>query len=356
MGKDYYKILGVARDATEDQIKKGYRKMALKYHPDKNKSPNAEEKFKEISEAYDVLSDKDKRAVYDKYGEEGLKAGGGGGGSGGPSYHYQYQGDPRQTFKMFFGDENPFENFFSFGGGPSCSRQTFTFGGPGGGHGEQMETDDDDPFANFGRPGFSSFGGHPGMGGGSGMPRRKQQDSAIVKDLQVSLEDIYRGTTKKLKITRKVLNSDGRSTRTEDKILTIDVKPGWKAGTKITFPKEGDQTPNNVPADIVFVIKDKSHQIFTRDGADIKYKATISLKQALCGTTLQVPTIDGRKIPLRLNEIIKPATVKRIQGEGLPMPKQSSRRGDLIVEFDIRFPTRMTSSAKEILADCLPDS
>lgn len=78
--------------------------------------------------------------------------------------------------------------------------------------------------------------------------------------------------------------------------------------------------------------------------------------QALCGTTLQVPTIDGRKIPLRLNEIIKPSTVKRIQGEGLPMPKQSSRRGDLTVEFDIKFPSRMTSSAKEILSDCLPDS
>lgn len=348
MGKDYYKLLGISRDATEDEIKKGYRKMALKYHPDKNKSPNAEEKFKEISEAYDVLSDKDKKAVYDKYGEEGLKAGGGGGG-GQNGFHYSYQGDPRQTFKMFFGDENPFESFFSFGG-PGGSRQTFQFGGHGGP--EHMETEDDDPFASFGRPG--GFGGFGGMN--SGMPKRKQQDSAVVKDLQVSLEDIYKGTTKKLKITRKVLNPDGRSVRTEDKILTIDVKPGWKAGTKITFPKEGDQTPNNVPADIVFVIKDKPHSMFTRDGSDIKYKATISLKQALCGTTLQVPTIDGRKIPLRLNEIIKPSTVKRIQGEGLPMPKQSSRRGDLTVEFDIKFPSRMTSSAKEILSDCLPDS
>lgn len=78
--------------------------------------------------------------------------------------------------------------------------------------------------------------------------------------------------------------------------------------------------------------------------------------QALCGTTLQVPTIDGRKIPLRLNEIIKPNSVKRIQGEGLPQPKQSARRGDLIVEFDIVFPSKMSSSAKEILSDCLPDS
>lgn len=347
MGKDYYKILGVPRNANEAEIKKGYRKMALKYHPDKNKSPNAEDKFKEISEAYDVLSDKQKKEIYDKYGEEGLKAGSGGGGGGSqgaPSgYHYQYQGDPRETFRMFFGDEDPFANFFSFGsGGPGTTHFRTNRFGPGGM--EQMETDDD-PFHSFG------YGGMP-----SGMNRRKAQDSAVVKDLQVSLEDIYQGTTKKLKITRKVLNPDGQSTRMEEKILTIDIKPGWKAGTKITFPKEGDQTPNNVPADIVFVIRDKPHPMFTRDGNDIKYKATISLKQALCGTTLQVPTIDGRKIPLRLNEIIKQNTVKRIQGEGLPQPKQSAKRGDLIVEFDIKFPSKLSSSAKEILADCLPDS
>lgn len=267
MGKDYYKILGVPRTADESEIKKGYRKMALKYHPDKNKSPNAEEKFKEISEAYDVLSDKSKKEIYDKYGEEGLKAGSGGGGGGGApggGFHYTYQGDPRETFKMFFGDEDPFANFFSFGGPGMSSFRTHY--GPGQ---ESMETDDD-PFGHH-----FSFGGTPGQG----MPRRKQQDSAVVRDLQVSLEDIYKGTTKKLKITRKVLNPDGRTTRMEDKILTIDVKPGWKAGTKITFPKEGDQTPNNVPADIVFVIKDKPHPMFTRDGSDIRYKATISLKQ-----------------------------------------------------------------------------
>ena len=114
MGKDYYKVLGVPRTANEVEIKKGYRKMALKYHPDKNKSPNAEDKFKEVSEAYDVLSDKGKKEIYDKYGEEGLKAGGGnsggggGGSSGGPGFTYSYHGNPHETFKMFFGDENPF--------------------------------------------------------------------------------------------------------------------------------------------------------------------------------------------------------------------------------------------------------
>ena len=284
MGKDFYKILGVARGADDDEIKKAYRKMALKYHPDKNKSPGAEEKFKEIAEAYEILSDSKKKEIYDKYGEEGLKQGAGGGGGGGSpsggSYSYTYHGDPHETFKAFFGDENPFQGFF-FNAGP---------GGPGGPNrmfshgfgGDPMDVDED-PFGHGG--GFSGFGGPPGFGGpnmhGShpqGM-RRKHQDAPVVHDLKVSLEDIYHGVTKKMKITRKVLNPDKRTTRVEDKVLTVEIKKGWKAGTKITFPKEGDQTPNNVPADIVFVIKDKPHKTFARDGSDLKYKAKIGLRE-----------------------------------------------------------------------------
>lgn len=346
MGKDYYKILGLTKSATEDEIKKGYRKMALKYHPDKNKSPGAEDKFKEIAEAYDVLSDSKKKEIYDRYGEEGLKNGpspGGGGMPSGGTYHYEFQRDPRDTFRMFFGDSDPFAGFF--GGQEGPGQRVFHFS-PGNGTTEGMDVDDD-PFGGYG--GVHNFPGGPG-------PRRKRKDSAVVRELPVSLEDIYKGTTKKLKITRKVLNPDGRTTRNEDKILTIDIKPGWKAGTKVTFPKEGDQTPNNIPADVVFIIKDKAHPTFSRSGSDIKYKAKISLRDSLCGATLQIPTIDGRRIPLRLTEVIKPNSVKRIQGEGLLQPKQNSRRGDLIIEFDVNFPGQLSQSAKEILSDCLPRS
>jgi DnaJ-class molecular chaperone len=118
MGKDYYKILGVSRTATDDEIKKGYRKMALKYHPDKNKEPDAEDKFKEVAEAFEVLKDKDKRVIYDKYGEEGLKGqpsfGGGNGGQGMPAGFttFTFSGDPFETFKNFFGDEDPFAGMY----------------------------------------------------------------------------------------------------------------------------------------------------------------------------------------------------------------------------------------------------
>lgn len=115
MGKDYYKILGISRGASDDDIKKAYRKLALKYHPDKNKEPGAEEKFKEVAEAYEILSDPKKKEIFDKYGEEGLKMGSGGGpgpgGSTGSSpggFSYTWSGDPNETFRMFFGSTNPF--------------------------------------------------------------------------------------------------------------------------------------------------------------------------------------------------------------------------------------------------------
>jgi len=125
MGKDYYKVLGVARGASDDEIKKCYRKLALKYHPDKNHTPGAEEKFKEIGEAYDVLSDPKKKQIYDAYGEDGLKGGMGqpsgnttsGGGmpnfGNGQNFSYSYHGDPKATFSQFFGTSNPFESFFN---------------------------------------------------------------------------------------------------------------------------------------------------------------------------------------------------------------------------------------------------
>lgn len=117
MGKDYYKILGVSRDASEQDLKKAYKKMALKYHPDKNKSPGAEEKFKDIAEAYEVLSDPQKREVFDKYGEEGLKGTGPAPGSANfQDFHmpegfttFTFHGDPKATFSSVFGDEDPFK-------------------------------------------------------------------------------------------------------------------------------------------------------------------------------------------------------------------------------------------------------
>ncbi|XP_022915199.1 dnaJ protein homolog 1 [Onthophagus taurus] len=354
MGKDYYKILGISKNATDDDIKKAYRKLALKYHPDKNKAPGAEEHFKEVAEAYEVLSDKKKRDIYDQHGEEGLKSGipGGTGTPGGPSFSYTFHGDPRATFAQFFGNASPFQAFFDLGGG---GNRMFGF------NDDSMDVDDPFGIGNVGQP-------RPGGPGGAfrsqsfnfhNSPNRgnkdKLQDPPIEHDLYVSLEDIMKGCTKKMKISRKVLQSDGTAKK-EDKVLTINVKPGWKAGTKITFQKEGDQGRNKIPADIVFIIRDKPHPHFKREGSDIRFTAKISLKEALCGCTIRVPTMIADKvIPLHFtNEIVTPNTVRRLQGHGLPLPKESSRKGDLIVNFDIRFPEQLSESARDIIYDTLP--
>jgi len=353
MGKDYYAILNVKKGANDDELKKAYRKMALKYHPDKNKSAGAEEKFKEIGEAYDVLSDPKKRQIYDQLGEEGLKGGAGGPGghpgtSGGPGdFTYTYHGDPRATFSQFFGTSNPFEMFMNMNGGRSG-------GQPGV---ENMDIDLEDLLGGFGGRGgpFRShtFGGSD-VGGHSQGPKQKcTQDTTIEKEVHVSLEDIAKGVEKKMKISRRVYDELGNA-RTEEKVLTINVKAGWKSGTKITFAKEGDRVPGRIPADIAFVIRDKPHAIFTRDGSNIIYTHKISLRDALCGTIIEAPTLDGRKKGLNLmDEVIKPNTTKKLQGFGLPFPKEPSKKGDLIVKFDIQFPDRLSSGSKDILSDVL---
>lgn len=275
MGKDFYKILGISREATDDEIKKAYRKLALKYHPDKNKSPGAEERFKEVAEAYEVLSDKKKRDIYDAHGEEGLRGnpnGSSGGMGTGTNFSYTFHGDPRATFAQFFGSSSPFAAFFDMGPSGNSNR-IFEDG---------MDIDMD-PFATLGLgprnmgPG-GAFRSHSFNFHNSPSRKDKTQDPPIEHDLYVTLDEIRTGCVKKMKISRRVLQPDG-SSRKEDKVLSINVKPGWKAGTKITFQREGDQGRNKIPADIVFIIRDKPHPNFKREGSDLRYIAKISLKQ-----------------------------------------------------------------------------
>ncbi|XP_075870020.1 dnaJ homolog subfamily B member 5 [Nelusetta ayraudi] len=323
-GKDFYKVLGVSPESNEDEIKKAYRKLALKFHPDKNSDTDAEDKFKEIAEAYEILTDTQKRSIYDQFGEEGLKNGMSLANQG-KVFRNNFQGDPHATF---FNGSDHFD-FFDFDA-------------------------EDDLFNPFRRFPFSHVGGFPAQDGGN-LPRgqRRLQGKEVVHELLVTLDEVMQGCTKHVKITRSRLNPDSRSLRTEEKVLNVVVKKGWRAGTKITFPREGDETPNSTPADITFILRDKEHSQYKRDGSNILYTAQITLKEALCGCTVNVPTLDNRMMPLPCSDVIKPGAIRRLRGEGLPVPKSPSQRGDLVVEFQVLFPDRIPPQSREIIKHSL---
>ena len=237
-----------------------------------------------------------------------------------------FTGDPREIFSQFFGaGGNPFEDMM---GGGGAGGNTFTFGSsgmPGGSNG----------FIDVSQ---MMGGGMNGFGMG-GHRDHKEQDSPIEHTVNLTLEELYSGCTKKMKISRNVMIHGNRFTK-EDKVVTIDVKPGWKAGTKITFPKEGDQVPGKIPSDVVFVIGEKKHELFERDGNNLKYKAKITLKNALCGRyKVVIPTIEGERIQKTLEKIIDPQTVDIVKGRGMPISKYPGRRGDLLISYDIMFPS-----------------
>ncbi|XP_047316431.1 dnaJ homolog subfamily B member 13-like [Impatiens glandulifera] len=330
MGVDYYKILEVDRHAKDDDLKKAYRKLAMKWHPDKN--PNnkkeAEAKFKQISEAYDILSDSQKRSVYDQFGEEGLNGqvppsntGGFHGGNDPASYRF----NPRSAddiFHEFFGFSNP------FGMGDMGSTRPSTSGFPSGVFREDL---------------FASL--RAGAGPGADRGNFIKKGAAIERTLPCSLEDLYKGATKKMKISRDVADSSGKASTVEE-ILTINIKPGWKKGTKITFPEKGNEQRGVIPSDLVFIVDEKPHSVFKRDINDLIVTQKISLLEALTGYTAQLTTLDGRNLTIPINSIISPNYEEVVKGEGMLIRKESSQKGNLRIKFNIIFPTKLTSEQK----------
>ncbi|KAI7838345.1 hypothetical protein COHA_007913 [Chlorella ohadii] len=321
----------------------------MQYHPDKNpdNKEGAEKKFKEVSEAFEVLSDPKKREVYDQFGEEGLKGGmGGAGGMGGfGGFH------PRDANDLFA------ELFRGFGGGGGSFRSS-SFGGGGGGD-----------FFGGGMPfgGMGGMGGMPGMGGpfggsggfggmnghAGGQPRRPKKDAPHEMDLQCSLEELYRGTTRRMKISRKRLDANGQQ-RPDSEMLEIHVRPGWKAGTKITFQEKGDEHPGRIAADIIFVLQEKPHPVFRRDGNDLIYTHRVPLVEALCGTAVHLQTLDGRPLAVPINAPISLQQDLVVPGEGMPITKQPGQKGNLRIRFEVKMPDQLNEQQKAVLRSVLP--
>ncbi|KAL1870805.1 hypothetical protein VTK73DRAFT_2434 [Phialemonium thermophilum] len=367
-----YDQLGIKPDATQDDIKKGYRKAALKYHPDKNKdNPEAAEKFKECSQAYEILSDPEKRKLYDQYGLEFILRGGvpppegganpfaGAGGMPGGFSGFDFGGMPGGG-----GGTRTFH--FSTGGGPggfSFSNPDSIFaefmrsaggGGAGGGGG-------DDDLNDF----FSSFGGARASGGRAGprvrtqfsseQPRSARQPTpevtTVERPLPLALEDMYTGVTKKMKIKRKMFDENGKRTTT-DTVLEVPIKPGLKKGSKIRFKGVGDQEEGG-QQDLVFIVEEKPHAMFTRDGDDIIHTIDLDLKEALTGWKRTVTTIDGKKLNIEKAGPTQPGSSDSYPGLGMPISKKPGQRGNFIVKYNVKFPTSLTPAQKQKLREIL---
>lgn len=370
-----YDSLSVSSSATQDEIKKAYRKAALKWHPDKNKdNPNASEKFKEVSQAYEILSDPEKRKTYDQYGLEFLLRGGapppenGGshsgnpfeGGAGGGGYPFSSAGGMPGGTRTFH---------FSTGGGGGGGG--FNFSNPesifseflrGGGAGMGGGLGDEDDFGSFG--GFGMGGMPGGMGGskgkrGSGGSRFEggrrapaPEVTVVEKPLPVSLEELFNGATKKLKIKRKTYDSGTGKQSTQDRILEVPIKKGLKAGSKIKFSDVGDQVEGGTQ-DLHFIVSEKPHPLFTREGDDIKYTIDLDLKEALTGWRRTVQTIDGKQIAVSNGGPTGPTFQERFPNLGMPKSKKPADRGDFVVGVRIKFPTSLTHQQKEALKNVL---
>jgi DnaJ family protein A protein 2 len=340
-----YEILGVAPTATVDEIKKAYRKLAVKCHPDKNKSEEAADQFKEITAAYEILSDQEKRELYDKYGEEGLKEGMGG-----------------------------------FGMGDDILSQL------------------------FGRHPFFGGGGGPGRGRG-GKPKGEDE----VQRYPISLEDLYNGKAAKLSLERNILctacegtgakkgvtptkcrgcngvgirlmqrrvgpgfvtqyqtacdecqgrgqayaskdqctQCNGKRVAPEKKTINLDIERGSPQHHKIILRGEADEAPGTIAGDVVVVLDQIKHELFQRDGDHLFMEKEISLYEALCGFSFTITHLDKRELLVNSTpgEIIKPGDLKVIEGEGMPHHKRPYEMGNLYIKFSVVFPPDGTIAA-----------
>ncbi|MGN6367282.1 MAG: DnaJ C-terminal domain-containing protein [Phycisphaerae bacterium] len=328
--RDYYEILGIGRSASADEIKKAYRKLARKYHPDVNKNDAAAEaKFKEVQEAYDVLSDTKKRENYDQFGHAGVdsaaaaeaaaRAAGAGRGAGGFRYATQTPGGAT----VDFGEVDLNDLFESFmGGGARGRRGAGTGGGRRGGGG--------------GNP----FGGAwPGAaGGGNGVSERATGDD-ISYPVTISFEQAIRGTTVEVR-----LNSPDRSI---DETISVKIPPGVNEGAKVRVRGKGQPGPGG-RGDLLILVHVEPHAYFRREGNDILLDLPLSMAEALNGVTISVPTIDGR-VELKIPAGIQSGKRLRIKEKGVT--QRDGSRGDQYCRILVLLPTGLSDEEKQQLAD-----
>ncbi|MCX7679076.1 MAG: molecular chaperone DnaJ [Spirochaetes bacterium] len=348
--RDYYEILGVPRNATEEEIKQAYRKLALKYHPDRNKgNPEAEEKFKEATEAYEVLRDPKKRASYDKYGHEGVAG---------------FEGFGRGAYTDFseifegFDLSDLFEGFFGAGFGGTTRRKrprrgadiqydlTIELEDAAQGKEVQIEVPRNESCTSCSGTG-SAAGSKPSvcpLCNGTGQIRQTQGFFSITQ------------TCYKCKGTGRIITSPcrvcgGTGLTLKKRKITVKIPPGVESGSRLKITGEGEQGANDGErGDLYVVIHVKKHPIFERQGNDILNVVNISFVVACLGGEIEVPTITGKKAKMKIPPGTDNGHIFRLKGNGIPY-LGSYGRGDQLVKINVYVPKKLTPRQKELLME-----
>jgi len=357
--RDYYEILGVPRNATKSEIKNAYRKLALKYHPDRNKDPGAEEKFKEISEAYAILSDDEKRRQYDQFGHAGIDG--------------KYTWD--DIFRGVDFDEIFRDMGFGFGGFDSIF-DVFFRGAPrrrGPARGRDLRYDLEITLEEAAK-GLSTQVEVPrtevceacrGTGAKAGTEPRicpackgtgqvqNVRTSGFTRFVQISTCNRCRGRGRIIDTPCEVCRGIG--TVKKRRKIDITIPPGVDTGSHLRLAGQGEAVSGDgAPGDLYVVIHVKPHQYFKRSGDDILYEMEIGYAQAALGTRVEVPTLTG-KAELRIPPGTQPGTLFRIRGKGMPS-LHGHGRGDELVRVNLRVPTKLSKRQKQLLEELARES
>jgi len=352
MAKDYYEILGVSKSASQDDLKKAYRKLAMQHHPDRNPGDKkAEEKFKEISHAYDILSDEQKRAAYDRYGHDAFNQagmGGAGGGGAGPG-----------GFDFSSGFADIFEDLFGMGGGGRRQQQS----GPARGSDLRynLEVSLEEAFkgkqetiritTSVACESCHGSGGEKGSApvtcttcNGTGRIRASQGFFTIERTCTSC-----QGMGKVIKNPCKTCAGSGRVRK--DKTLSVSIPAGVEEGTRIRLANEGEVGPRGgPPGDLYIFVSVKQHAIFTRDGADIHCQIPIPMTTAALGGSIEAPTIDGSRVKVTIPEGTQHGHQMRLRGKGMSVLR-SGHRGDMYIHTLVETPVKLNKKQKELLGE-----
>jgi molecular chaperone DnaJ len=356
--RDYYEVLGIPRGASKDDIKKAYRKLAVQFHPDKNPGDTAsEEKFKEATEAYEILSSDQKRQAYDQFGFAGVEGMAGGPGSGDYSSAFR-------DFDDIFGDFSGFFGSFFGGGGGNRTSSGRRRGGPA--RGADLRYDIQIPFkdAVFGTKVEVSYtrgvscdtcsgtGSEAGSGRktcptcqGAGQVR---QSSGFFSIASVCPTCKGEGTV----VENPCKKCRGTGTEKKSQRIKVTIPAGIEDGKRINIPGQGEAGPRGgEPGDLYVFIQVQPHEYYERDGNDVYCVIPIDMIQAALGTEIHVPTLDDKKIKVKIEPGTQNGKMLRIKGEGVPQLHNAGRRGDLYIKVQVNIPQRLSAKSKSLLEE-----